>query len=222
VPSDPSAPELTWVERAAERSPLVQRSRSRSLEQTRTIVDAARRLIDQQGEFTAQELVKEAGVALQTFYRYFGGKDQLLVAVLEDMIGQQAAALEQQAAGTSDPIARLHFYVTAPLQLLGDDDTRLAARSVTAEHWRLHQLFPDDIANASRPFVDLIRRTLLDAQAEGLLDPTDAARDAWLVVELVRSVYHYYAFAELDRTLDDIAEHVWTFCLRSVGGQATT
>ena len=34
------------------------------------ILDAARRLVDDKGEaFTTQELIKEAGVALQTFYR---------------------------------------------------------------------------------------------------------------------------------------------------------
>ena len=49
------------------------------------MLDAARRLIDAKGdEFTTQELVAEAGVALQTFYRYFASKDELLLAVIGD------------------------------------------------------------------------------------------------------------------------------------------
>ena len=67
----------------------MQRSRARQIEQAKAVVAAARRLIVERGDqFTTQELVKEAGVALQTFYRIFGGKDQLLLAVFEDLIAE--------------------------------------------------------------------------------------------------------------------------------------
>ena len=49
------------------------------------MLDAARTLIDAKGDdFTTQELAAEAGVALQTFYRYFSSKDELLLAVIGD------------------------------------------------------------------------------------------------------------------------------------------
>ena len=80
-----SVPSESWVERAVERSAAVQRSRSRIANQVRLMLDAARRLIrDQDGDFTTQDLVAEAGVALQTFYRYFASKDELLLAVIGD------------------------------------------------------------------------------------------------------------------------------------------
>jgi TetR/AcrR family transcriptional regulator len=67
------------------------------------MVDAAKRLIAQKGSgFTTQELAREAGVALQTFYRQFGGKDQLLLATLEDMHAEQAAAYEEAARDIPD------------------------------------------------------------------------------------------------------------------------
>ena len=64
---------MTWAERAADRSPVVQRSK----EQERRAghgrsLRRPRRLIETKGpSFTTQELIKEAGIALQTFYRYF-------------------------------------------------------------------------------------------------------------------------------------------------------
>jgi AcrR family transcriptional regulator len=36
--------------------------------------------------------VKEAGVALQTFYRYFASKDELLLAVIADAMTEACAA----------------------------------------------------------------------------------------------------------------------------------
>jgi AcrR family transcriptional regulator len=210
--------QAAWEERAADRSPLVQRSKTRSVRQARLIVDAGRRLMSRQGEFTTQELVKEAGVALQTFYRYFEGKDALLVAVLEDLIAEQTRAWEADATTIADPIARLHFYVTRPLMLIETPEVRGGARAITAEHWRLHQLFPDEMAHVDAQLVDLIARTLDEAAAAGTVDPLDSARDAWLIVDLVRGVYHHYAYAAFDRPRDEIAEHVWSFCLRAVGG----
>jgi hypothetical protein len=69
VAAEPAPAErATWAERVADRSPVVRRSRDRGVEQARSIVAAARRLIESKGpNFTTQELIKEAGIALQTF-----------------------------------------------------------------------------------------------------------------------------------------------------------
>jgi AcrR family transcriptional regulator len=210
--------QAAWEERATDHSPIVQRSKSRSLRQARLIVDAGRRLLTRSGEFTTQQLTKEAGVALQTFYRYFASKDQLLLAVLEDLIAEQSRAWESAAAAIDDPIERLHLYITRPLSALGGAEAIVGARAVTAEHWRLQQLFPDDTAQIDRPLVDLVRRTLEAAHEGDLASPNDPEHDARLIVDVVRSTYHHYAYASLDRSIDGIAEHIWLFCLRAIGG----
>jgi AcrR family transcriptional regulator len=214
-----AATRTAWVERVTERSPSVQRSRLRSAEQAKVVVDAARRLIETKGSaFTAQELVKEAGVALQTFYRHFGGKDQLLLAVFEDIMGEQAARMEGAALDEPDPVARLRVSITSALESLRSEDGRARARFITAEHWRLHQLFPDEMALANQRFADVVERDLRDAADAGALHPADPHEDAWLVMKLVMSVYHHYAFATACEPLDDIAGRLWTFCLAAFGG----
>jgi AcrR family transcriptional regulator len=211
---------ISSAERAAERSPVVQRSRMRGAQQATAIIEAARRLVAERGEqFTTQELVKEAGVALQTFYRYFEGKDQLLLAVIGDMVQEQARAFEEAARELPDPIARLHFYVTGVLKSLIDSTDRVGPRFITAEHWRLHQRFPEEMARATQPFTDLVRREVEAAAAAGLLAPTDPERDAWMVTKLAMSVYHHYAFAPTDASAEDMAEHLWSFCLTGLGSE---
>ena len=213
--------QLTWAERAADRSPALQRSRARQIEQAKVIVDAARRLISERGErFTTQELVKEAGVALQTFYRLFGGKDQLLLAVFEDLIAENCARYEAAARQLPDPVARLHFYVTAALHTLIDGEAGIAPRFVTAEHWRLYQLFPEEMSHATQPFTDLVATQLEQAGAAGLLAPNDPARAAWFVTKLVMAVFHHYAFADLPADATAISDDLWDFCLAAVGGPA--
>jgi AcrR family transcriptional regulator len=208
----------SWADRVAERSPTVQRSRMRSVQQAKGIVDAARRLLEVKGDkFTTQELVKEAGVALQTFYRHFGSKDQLLLAVVEEVIAEACENLETGAAAMEDPVERLHFYVTNALHGVEVDDMA-GPQFMTAEHWRLYQLFPDEVARANQPFADLVERALRDAAATGALRPGDPPRDAWMVMKLVMAVFHHYSFAARPEHMDDVGEQVWGFCLAAFGG----
>jgi AcrR family transcriptional regulator len=189
----------------------------RRAQQSQAIVAAARRLIDEKGGgFTTQELIKEAGVALQTFYRHFPGKDQLLLSVIEDMISENSILYEQSAAHLDDPLDRLHVYVTAALRSLRQEGGH--PRFITAEHWRLHQLFPDEIAQATKPFADIVQRELEAAEAVGLLQPANPERDAWMIMTLVMSAYHHYAFHLNDPRVDTVADDVWRFCLAAVGG----
>lgn len=213
-----TVPQMSWVERAADRSPSVQRSRNKSIQQAEQIVAAARRLIAEQGErFTTQELVKEAGVAIQTFYRCFGGKDQLMLAVLEDLIVEAARGYEEAARSVSDPVARLRLYLERVVRSLARGSTP-ATRVVPGEHWRLYQLYPDEVTQAIQPMVDLVFREIEAARAQGLLAPTDPPRDAWLVTTLMMAVYHHYAFADIG-DVDAVIEHMWAFCLGALGGR---
>jgi AcrR family transcriptional regulator len=211
---------MSWVERAADRSPIVQRSRSRSVQHAKLIVDAARRLIMRKGGgFTTQELVKEAGVALQTFYRYFAGKDELLLAVMEDMIAESCVVLEQQASPLTDPVDRLQFYITTAVSTVGaDGDESAAARFVSTEHWRLHRLYPDELTQANQHYADLILGEIHAAADAGLLHPADPESDAWLITHLVTGVYHHYAFATTDESGAEIGQRLWAFSYAALGG----
>ncbi len=205
------------AERAAERSPVPSRSRARQIELTRTVIAAARRLIEVQGDrFTIQELVKEAGIALQTFYRLFAGKDELLLAVLDDMITEACTHLEAAARRLPDPVARVRFYVTQVVQLVDRDATNFGAQFSTAQHWRLYQLFPDGMSQANRHFADLVARQLEIAREEGLLPEADPQRDAWFVMQLVMAVYHHAAFAD-SNGVATTSEDLWRFCRRALG-----
>lgn len=192
------------------------------MKHAQVIVDAARRLIGVKGSaFTTQELVKEAGIALQTFYRHFAGKDQLLLAVIEEMIAEACEAFEEGARDLPDPVARLRYYLAMTMQSLdAEGDEALGPRFITSEHWRLHQLFPDELARATQRFTDLVLRELRAAKEAGLLKPTNPERDAWFVSELVTAIYHHHAFAHTTESSSVVEESLWAFCLSALGGRA--
>lgn len=190
------------------------------MEQAQAIVDAARRLIGSKGaSFTTQELVKEAGVALQTFYRYFASKDQLLLAVFEDLISEFCEGLRSQVAQMTDPVERLRFCVTIAARPRAGDGAEVAApRFITSEHWRLQQEHPAEIALAISPFSDLVADEIENAVRAGSLRSSDPRSDAWHITQLVMAVFHHYAFAEAEQSTEEVAERLWRFCLSGLGG----
>lgn len=184
------------------------------------MLDAGRQLIAEKGdEFTIQELVTEAGVALQTFYRYFTSKDELLVAVIGDAMTDACEAWVNGAADFPDPISRLRSFVTGVLDLLNSDGGG-TARVVIMTRWRLHREFPAELAEAERPFVEMLSNEVKAAVEAGVLNPPDAEWDSWAIAELVRAVFHFYAFASPQPAdIDDIKEKLWRFCLAALGGE---
>ncbi len=210
----------SWAERAADRAPLVRRSRDRGVQQAKAIVEAAQRLIARnKTSFTMQQLLKEAGIALQTFYRYFEGKDQLLLAVIENMVEQSCLDYKKKAQDLPDPVSRLHSYVTSVVTSLdtnGDDSG--SSRFITTEHWRLFPLYPEEVTRATQPFSDLLLGEIEAATEAGQLNATDPANDAWLINQLVMSVFHYYAFAATDESTQVIADRLWAFLFAGLGG----
>jgi AcrR family transcriptional regulator len=214
-----TVPDVSWAERVADRSPVVQRSRDRGVEQARSIVAAARRLLETKGpSFTTQELIKEAGIALQTFYRYFQGKDYLMLAVIEDIIDENCAAFREQARKLPDPVERLRFYVGATVR--GLEAPGRGPSFMTAEHFRLQTLYPDEVSRATQSYTDLLVEELRDAMARDLLHPRDPEYSAWLITQLTMAVFHHYDCAGLDEPAEQVADRLWEFCFAAINGPA--
>ena len=114
----------------------------------------------------------------------------------------------------------MKFFITSTLERLnGDSHDAAISKFVVSTRWRLHKQFPKELAEAERPFLDLVRNEVTAAIEAGLLNPPDPEWDSWFVTELVRSVYHYYAFAaHADDEIDVVKERLRRFCLTALGG----
>lgn len=183
------------------------------------MLSAGRVLITTKGtDFTTQDLVHEAGVALQTFYRHFGSKDQLLLALIGDLIGEHCVGLLASAQGLTDPVDRLEMYVRSTLAPLRTTDQLTSARFITSEHWRLHHSYPAEVWAATQPVTDLLRVELEAGAAAGSLSPRSPERDAWLMTKTLIGAYHHHAFQPDDPAMATLADDVWLYCLGAVGG----
>ena len=105
-----SAP-TTWRDLAVARS--LDPARVRAEKRVQRFLDAALELMTTSSdkEFTVQEVVEKSGQSLRSFYQYFAGKYELLLALFEESVRSSAEHLEEVVAQEDDPLERLHLFV---------------------------------------------------------------------------------------------------------------
>jgi len=177
------------------------------------IVDAAWDLVltSEVIDFTVKEVAKRANVALQTFYRHFDSKDELLLAMFEEAIDQGAKPFIAESAGLP-PVERLHHLVTVPLLLNYDERAKRINRWRARERQRLVEVFPHEVEAVVDPFraevVDAIV-AVCDAGEARCDDPEIAGA---IVVHLVQTMTHAVHGGGLVADPEVLAEHVWRLC----------
>lgn len=206
---------MAWQERAIANSAAVTRTKQRSLERACAIIEATRQTtMEAREDHTVEQLAKLAGVSLQTFYRYFPSKDDLLLALLEDGVREGVDEIRQLAMEQVSHADRLRVVITAPL-LVALEPGR--SEFVTRQHHRLADRFPAEVAGIVQVYIDLVAETLTAAVDADEVDGVDVDATSRNIGLLAMSRYHHAArgmFAE-DVTVE--AEHLWTFCASLLG-----
>ena len=166
---DPTAGSTTATEPVRRRDLAVARSldsaRLRSEGRVQRFLDAGFELLgraESGKEFTVQEVVDRSGQSLRSFYQYFAGKHELLLALFDEAILSTADRLEEQITGQSTPLERLHCFVVEYYRMClpapKGRPTKNNPTPVMAEF--CHQLLTAHQTEASRAFVPLV--TLLE------------------------------------------------------------
>jgi AcrR family transcriptional regulator len=216
------APERAWRERAVSRS--LDAARSRAEIRVQRFLDAAFALIDEKGttEFTIQEVIDRSEQSLRGFYQHFDGKDELLLALFEETVGEASDDLRTEVERSDDPIERLHRF-TIRLHEWCDPSDRQRKRSVhnrrpimdfsvqlAAEH-------ADRVNAAMSPISKMLVQLISDADAAGAIDVADAREAAALVQQTV--MYSWFGNRLVPSARRRLrAEAIWEFCLRGLGG----
>jgi len=200
-------------------------ARSRAEMRVQRFLDAAFELIadGDSPDFTVQEVVERSGQSLRSFYQYFGGKHELLLAVMEESVRATAGHLEEAVAGADAPGEALHRFVVEYHRLCRPVGTRAGtsgAGPVMVEFaQQLLTSHPADAARVFSPLVVLFERLLDDAAAAGVLRPgLDHRSVAGTVLEVV--MFNAFAATIGGASLKDgtsAAEELWDLVFHGIG-----
>jgi AcrR family transcriptional regulator len=185
------------------------------------IINAAWALVQEEEilVFTVRQVIERAGVALQTFYRYFGNKDELLLAMLEESM--RAAAERYVDLPSDDPGARLRDMVMTPIVMDFDEKTERVTRWRGRERQRLLEFFPDAVEAVYEPYRAAIADAIVAVCDAGLGVCDTPDLDAKLILHLVQEMAHGVHGGGINDPPALVAERVWCMIWAGLSGSGS-
>ena len=171
--ADASEPEnLSWREQAVARS--LDSARLRAETRVQRFLDAAIELFNSGSgkDFTVQEVVDRSGQSLRSFYQYFGGKHELLLALFEESVRSTTEYLRDKIGQEDSALDRLHCFVVEYYQLCrpaqeGQPGVNGRAPFMAEFAQQLLTEHPKEAARVFSPLVSLFEEVLDEAAAAG-------------------------------------------------------
>jgi AcrR family transcriptional regulator len=187
------------------------------LEEVRRLMKAGLAVMQSKGSVDPRvsEIVREAGLSNQVFYRHFKGKDELLLAILDEGTRTLVSYLEHRMDGASTAIERVRAWVEGVVTQATNPAGAYASRPFASHQGRLSERFPDEITTLAGLLSEPLLGALADARDAGELPGIDPERDAEAIYQL--------AVGWLQRRLvtgnvpsDEDAAHIVSFALNAL------
>lgn len=174
--------------------PLVQRAINRALvkrsaaatEDVERIIEATYRVLSRSGGMDPRmrEILAEAGLSTQAFYRHFTSKDELLLVVLEDGRIRLANYLGHRMEKVAPGVARLQAWIEGMFAQASDETAAARTRPFILNVHRLMEQYPDEQQRSIALLVEQVQATLADAHRAGELSRPPAKGDAAAIYHL--------------------------------------
>ena len=216
------ASEPGWRQRAVSRR--LSAATSRAEQRVQRFLDAAFKLIDDKGtsEFTIQEVVDRSKQSLRGFYQYFDSKDELLFALLEEVILESVEDIREAVESESEPIERLRIFTIRlhewcePL----DAPRKRGAHNrlpISEFSMQLAMKDPERVAAVMAPISRILLELLDGAVAARAIQVSDTRRTAVLIQQTVMYSWLMNRLVQNPK-MRVTSEQAWEFCLHGLGG----
>ncbi len=219
---------LSWREQAVARS--LDSARLRAETRVQRFLDAATELFNSGSgrEFTVQEVVDRSGQSLRSFYQYFGGKHELLLALFEESVRSTTEHLREKIALEDGALDRLHRFVVeyyrlcrpTPPEELEEEGVAAGAPLMAEFAQQLLTQHPKEAARVFSPLVSLFEELLDDAAAAGAVRPGQRESP---VVGVVLEAIMFNTFSStigglsVRRDEERSAEDLWELIFHGIG-----
>jgi AcrR family transcriptional regulator len=134
------------------------------------------------------DILAEAGLSNQAFYRHFQSKEELLLAVLDQGGRQLDTYLRKRMAAQADPVDKVRAWVRGFAAQAIRPKAAAATRPFMFPSARLYERFPDEIPAVEQLYRDSLTAALELAKGAGQVRPDiNAACDSVFIYDLVKT-----------------------------------
>ncbi|MEM9176787.1 MAG: TetR/AcrR family transcriptional regulator [Myxococcota bacterium] len=163
------------------------RRRATAQDEVERLVTAAFSVIERTGhlEPKVSDILREAGLSNQAFYRHFAGKHALLVTVLDEGIRGLARYLAQRMDGIDDPVEAVREWIRGMAAQATDPTGARASRPFALARGRLAESFPAEVADSERRVAAPLRAVLERGRERGRMPEVDAETESEALYHLM-------------------------------------
>jgi AcrR family transcriptional regulator len=215
--------DVTWRERAVERS--LRGARAKAVSRSDRFIQAAIEILTETGrtDFTVQELIERSKTSLRSFYQHFSGKEELLLALFEEVIATSTAEWRTHVAASPDVLDSLHYVVDQVHAQAANPAGGGINRALSVFHLQLAESRPAEYARVLAPLRELILELVKRGADDGTFrSDIDADTLATIMMQTVVGAAHMHALGSEPTGEPIDTEQLWQFCLGGLVGASGT
>jgi AcrR family transcriptional regulator len=134
------------------------------------------------------DILAEAGLSNQAFYRHFQSKEELLLAVLDQGGRQLDTYLRKRMAAQADPVGKVRAWIRGFAAQAIRPKAAAATRPFMFPSARLYERFPEEIPVVEQLYRDSLTAALEQAKvAEQVRSDLNATCDSVFIYDLVKT-----------------------------------
>ena len=188
------------------------------MERSTQFLATALELVEESGpaSLTLQTLADRANLSLRTFYQHFAGKEELLLALYEDVTSKYTEAIREMVEAADGPMAQLEAWCRGVLSRPGASEA-VGGRLVLLYNLSLELNNPEAFAKVWEPHRKLLTEILTACAEAGLI--RDDLTLPQLTSLLGYTLTSFGQFNAVHEGLDGASlteEVVWSWCRQAI------
>jgi AcrR family transcriptional regulator len=165
-----------------------------------------------------RNILDQAGCSSSTFYRHFGSKDELLLAIIDDGRRRMAEYLNHRMAKAPTAIGQVREWIEGVVAQAVDSDASARTRPFFASTARLDDMFPEEQAASQQVLLAPLNEAIVAAVQAGDAVTTDIERDTQATFDLTFAFVQRFVLAREKPSTKDI-EALVSYCERALGAR---
>jgi len=195
------------------------------LDEVNRFIAACVKVMKRTGDFSprVKEVIDEAGLSNQAFYRHFTSKEELILAVIDAGTRDLDVYLRRRMGAVDDPVGKIRAWVSGFAAQAISPEAAAATRPFMIPSARLADRFPDAVRANEEQLTAALVEALKDALKAGAVrDDVDAVEDARFIYDLCKEwLQRQLTASELPAPAEarKSARRLETFVVAAIGGK---
>jgi AcrR family transcriptional regulator len=165
------------------------------------------------------DIVREAGLSNQAFYKHFRSKSELFLAILDDGQRELVAYLHHQTDKADTGVGKIRNWVVGIMSQAPVSADASATRGVMMNSHELQAEYPEECDRLNQLLTEPLIAAIRMAEEQGAIRPTDPKRTAMTIFRLAGSTAETYVLHRRVPSEEEI-EFLVQFIMSGLGAES--